>query len=229
MKNWRPIVVLLAVVVLAHYGFLLVRSMREWNLQRENQLLRQELLAVSSLQRDLASLRELSRKLDVHLGPAPGLKVGQGSTPTAPHLDIPAASAPVLPLSMPVAGRLSRLFERAGWPERLDHAGLDLATEPGDLVYAAAAGHVVFRDLTQRLGFMVLIDHGGGLTTGYGHLAMAYPEIGERVARGQVIGRVARGGVGRGSHLHFSTQRGGIPVDPAPLLGGWQEKEREDS
>jgi murein DD-endopeptidase MepM/ murein hydrolase activator NlpD len=135
----------------------------------------------------------------------------------------------VLPLSMPISGRVSRLYQRAGWPERLDHAGLDLAATPGDLVYAAAAGHVIFRDLTQRLGFVVLIDHGQGLCTGYGHLSLAFPEIGERVARGQVIGRVARGVVGQGSHLHFSAQQGGVPVDPAPLLGGWKEKESEDS
>lgn len=227
MKNWRPFLVLLLVAALAHYSFLLVRSMREWNLQRENQLLRQQLLAASSLQRELASMRELARKLNITLGPpveaTVGLEAQTGDLPA------PAAGPGSTPLSMPVAGRLSRLYERAGWPGRLDHAGLDLAAPSGAPVLAAASGQVVFRDLTQRLGFLVLIDHGGGLVTGYGHLSMALPEIGESVRRGQVIGRVAAGSAGRGSHLHFSAQRNGTPVDPAPLLGGWTEKEKVDS
>ena len=229
MRNWRPVIVLLAVAALAHYGFLLVRSMREWSLQRENQVLRQQLLAVGSLKRELASMRELSRKLAVSLGPPAEAAIGQEGTPSLAPPPLVEAGPLVLPLSMPVSGRVSRLYQRMGWPNRLDHAGLDLAATPGDLVYAAAAGHVTFRDQTQRLGFVVLIDHGSGLCTGYGHMSLAFPEIGERVARGQVIGRVARGGAGQGSHLHFSAQRGGVPVDPAPLLGGWKEKESEDS
>jgi len=229
MKNWRPVAVLLAVVVLSHYGFLLVRSMREWNLQRENQLLRQQLLAVGSLQRDISSLRELSRKLNQHLGAPPRVEVGGlAETPPAP-LAMPGGQDPLLPLSPPVSGRVSRLFDRSGWPAGVDHAGLDVATLPGEPVYAAAGGVVVFRDLTQRLGFLVLIDHGQGLTTGYGHLGTALPEIGERVERGQVIGRVARGSLSRGSHVHFSAQRGGVPVDPVSLLGGWKDKESKDS
>ncbi len=227
MKNWRPFFVLLLVAALAHYSFLLVRSMREWNLQRENQLLRQQLLAASSLQRELASMRELARKLNTTLGPVPDVSVGTQAQTEAEALA--ASSAWTSPLSMPVSGRMSRPFDRAGWPRRLDHAGLDLAALPGDVVVAAAAGHVVFRDLTQRLGFLVLIEHGNGLVTGYGHLSMALPEIGDVVRRGQVIGRVAPGAVGRGSHLHFSAQRHGIPVDPASLLSGWTVKENEDS
>ncbi len=227
MKNWRPVIVLLAVAALAHYSFLLVRSMREWNLQRENQLLRQQLLSASSLLRDVAATRELARKLNVTLGPPPETRVGElartDSTPAA------AGSSWGAPLSMPVAGRKSRSFERAGWPRQLDHAGLDVAALPGEPVMAAAAGRVVFRDLTQRLGFLVLVDHGNGFVTGYGHLSMALPEIGEPVRRGEVLGRVAPGAVGQGSHLHFSAQRNGIPVDPAPLLRGWTDKENEDS
>ncbi|MDP2359723.1 MAG: M23 family metallopeptidase [bacterium] len=223
MKSWRPVIILLAAVVLAHYGFLLVRSMREWNLQRENQLLRQQLLTVGSLRRDLAALQDLSSKLNQHLGPVPGVELGQDAGRVAIAFEEPVAASYALPLSPPVSGRISRLYERGGWPQQIDHAGIDIATGPGELVYAAAAGHVVFRDRTQRLGFLVLIDHGQGLTTGYGHMSMAFPEIGERVARGQLIGRVARGGLGRGSHLHFSTQRDGVPLDGVTLMTDWKE------
>jgi len=221
MKNWRPVLALVTVAVLSHYGFLLVRSMREWSLQRENQLLRQELLAVGAIQRDMASLRSLARKLNQHLGLPPRAEVGQESRPTGAGFQAGPREASPLPLSPPVAGRLSRFFQREAWPRGLDHTGLDVATEPGELVYAAASGRVVFRDLTRRLGFVVLVDHGQGLVTGYGHLASALPEAGESVTRGQAIGRVARGGVGRGSHLHFSVQQDGLPLDPLSLLASW--------
>ncbi len=221
MKNWRPVLALLTVAVLSHYGFLLVRSMREWSLQRENQLLRQELLAVGAIQRDMASLRSLARKLNQHLGVAPVAQVGdEGAGPVLTFQAGPGNASP-LPLSAPVKGRLSRHFELQAWPKGLDHTGLDVATEPGELVFAAAGGRVVFRDLTRRLGYLVMVDHGQGLVTGYGHLASALPETGERVQRGQVIGRVARGGVGRGSHLHFSVQQDGLPLDPLSLLASW--------
>jgi len=218
MKIWRPVIVLLAVAALSHYSFLLVRGVREWNLQRENQLLRQQVLAAGRLERELAVMRELSRKLGLALGarelPVPGDEAVAGLAP---------AGTRGMPLSMPVTGRVSRVYQRPGWPQGLDHPGLDLAGQPGEPVFAAAEGRVIFRDLTQRLGYMVLLDHGGGFTTGYGHLSMALPEVGERVRRGQLLGRLAPGTVGMGSHLHVSAQQDGIPVDPGHLLGGWTE------
>lgn len=221
MKNWRPVLALATVAVLSHYGFLLVRSMREWSLQRENQLLRRELLAVGAIERDMASLRSLARKMNQHLGAPPRALVGDESSAPLPVVVASPREASPLPLSPPVQGRLSRHFESQTWPKGLEHPGMDVATVSGQLVFAAAGGRVVFRDLTRRLGYLVLVDHGQGLVTGYGHLASALPEIGERVQRGQAIGRVGRGGVGRGSHLHFSVQQNGLPLDPVGLLASW--------
>lgn len=221
MKNWRPVLALVTVAVLSHYGFLLVRSMREWSLQRENQLLRQELLAVGAIQRDMASLRSLARKLNQHLGLPPQPDIGQESSPATPAFAPGPREGSPLPLSPPVAGRLSRFFERQGWPRGLEHTGLDVATEPGELVYAAAEGRVLFQDLSRRLGYVVMVDHGKGLVSIYGHLASALPKTGDMVTRGQAIGRVARGGVGRGSHLHFSVQQDGLPLDPLSVLASW--------
>ncbi len=123
--------------------------------------------------------------------------------------------------SWPVTGTITSPF---GWrsnpfggsPEF--HQGLDIAAPSGTTVTASAAGTVIMAQWYGGYGNYVLIDHGGGYSTGYGHLSAIYVANGQTVQRGQAIGAVGSTGQSTGPHLHFEIRIAGKPVDPAPRL-----------
>jgi murein DD-endopeptidase MepM/ murein hydrolase activator NlpD len=123
--------------------------------------------------------------------------------------------------SWPVTGTITSPF---GWrsnpfggaPEF--HQGLDIAAPSGTTVTAAAGGTVIMAQWYGGYGNYILIDHGGGYSTGYGHLSAIYVSNGQAVARGQAIGAVGSTGQSTGPHLHFEIRIAGKPVDPAPRL-----------
>lgn len=96
------------------------------------------------------------------------------------------------------------------------HEGLDIANVEGTVVAAAAAGQVTWAGWTDDgYGYSVQLDHGGGLTTRYGHLCCApVVAIDQRVARGELIGLMGTTGASTGPHLHFTVHLNGAPVDP---------------
>jgi len=67
-------------------------------------------------------------------------------------------------------------------------------------------------------GQMVVLDHGNGLETTYSHLSRALVTTGERVAGGQLIGRIGNTGWSTGPHLFFEVRRNGVAIDPARYL-----------
>jgi murein DD-endopeptidase MepM/ murein hydrolase activator NlpD len=98
------------------------------------------------------------------------------------------------------------------------HPGLDIAAPTGTTVTAAAGGTVIMAQWYGGYGNYILIDHGGGYSTGYGHLSAIYVSNGQAVKRGQAIGAVGMTGEATGPHLHFEVRIDGKPVDPAPRL-----------
>ena len=94
------------------------------------------------------------------------------------------------------------------------HLGYDLAATARARVTAAAPGRVVYAGDLGIYGKCVLIDHGLGLTTLYGHLSSLEVKAGQRVERGQQLGRSGATGLAGGDHLHFSVLVGDVYVDP---------------
>jgi murein DD-endopeptidase MepM/ murein hydrolase activator NlpD len=96
------------------------------------------------------------------------------------------------------------------------HMAFDIASPAAPGVMAADGGAVISVEyLRYGYGQHIIVDHGGGLTTLYAHLSEIYVKPGDRVARGQVIGRMGSTGRSTGTHLHFETRRNGTPVSPA--------------
>jgi len=83
---------------------------------------------------------------------------------------------------------------------------------------ATAAGRVIFAGRSGAYGRMVVIDHGNGFETRYAHLASTTVRKGERVRRGELIGRVGKSGNATGYHLHYEVRQNGRPVDPWPFM-----------
>lgn len=133
-----------------------------------------------------------------------------------------SANKKFLPTLAPVDGG----WISAGFGWRIDpftgqksfHEGLDLASEPGTPIVAAASGKVIFADVQAQYGKMVEIDHGNGLVTRYAHCSMLFVKEGDLVLRGQRIAAVGSTGRATGPHLHFEVRLNGVPQDPTRFL-----------
>ena len=98
------------------------------------------------------------------------------------------------------------------------HAGVDFGASMGTPIEAAASGVVVFSGVMHGYGNVVVIDHGGGMSTLYGHCSARLVSEGQTVAKGQLIARVGMSGLATGPHLHFEIRRNGSPIDPMGAL-----------
>jgi murein DD-endopeptidase MepM/ murein hydrolase activator NlpD len=98
------------------------------------------------------------------------------------------------------------------------HQGIDISTEKGQPVYATADGTVEGASYTGDYGNLIVLRHGFGLSTRYGHLSSFVAKIGQSVKRGDVIGYVGSTGRSTGSHLHYEILTNGKLINPLQLL-----------
>ena len=98
------------------------------------------------------------------------------------------------------------------------HTGQDIEVPMGTPVVAGARGTVIFVGWQNGYGRLITLDHGGGLTTRYGHLSESDVVQGQQVARGEFIGRVGSTGRSTGPHLHYEVRINDDPVDPLQYL-----------
>lgn len=121
------------------------------------------------------------------------------------------------PSVWPTKGWITSTFGRrtspfTGKPQL--HQGLDIAAEPGTEIAAPARGRVAFSGRKGPLGKTVVLDHGFGIKTTYGHCKHLHVKKGELVERGQWIASVGNTGRSTGPHLHYVVQVNGKAVDP---------------
>ncbi|NBD26672.1 murein hydrolase activator EnvC family protein [Paenibacillus glycinis] len=100
------------------------------------------------------------------------------------------------------------------------HTGMDMAVPKGTPIYAAESGVVIVAQWWSDYGNCVIIDHGGGLWTVYGHIRDGGIKVekGQQVKRGQKIAEVGSTGMSTGNHLHFEVRLNQKAVNPAPYL-----------
>jgi murein DD-endopeptidase MepM/ murein hydrolase activator NlpD len=131
-----------------------------------------------------------------------------------------------LPISQRITSgfSLARLHPVLGYVR--PHYGVDFGRPPsgesveGKPVVAAASGKVVFSGVMGGYGNIIIIDHGHGIETRYGHLEKRLVSEGQTVKTGQVIALCGHTGTATGPHLHFEVRINGTPVDPIPYLKG---------
>jgi murein DD-endopeptidase MepM/ murein hydrolase activator NlpD len=128
---------------------------------------------------------------------------------------------PDAPSLWPVEGRLTSSFGERVDPfngEGAFHSGVDISVPYGTPVHAAADGVVTFAEIMSGYGNMIVLDHGHGISTRYGHLSGFAIMAGEQVHQGQVIGYVGATGRATSPHLHYEVRIHDVPVNPHKYL-----------
>lgn len=119
---------------------------------------------------------------------------------------------------------LWRLTSKCGWRGdpftgvKQYHPGIDMACPTGTPIYASLGGKVLQGGFSRIYGNYVIIDHGNGYQTLYGHMSKRISSTGDYVAQGQKIGLVGSTGYSTGPHLHWTVYKNGKVVDPLTLL-----------
>jgi murein DD-endopeptidase MepM/ murein hydrolase activator NlpD len=193
-----------------------VRALRDRLLANENQL-----AAARANKRDaLQSVKETKSEF---LHEASGLQQASASLAaqirsaqstssySVPGDTTPSAAGFIWPVNGPVTSGF-------GWRWGRMHEGIDIGAGYGTPIRAAAAGRVVYAGWMSGYGNLVAIDHGGGVSTAYGHQSSVAVGLGQVVSQGQTIGYVGCTGHCFGAHLHFEVRINGSPVDPLGYL-----------
>ncbi len=126
-----------------------------------------------------------------------------------------------LPLGKPVTGSISSSFGRRTDPinyKSAFHPGIDFRGERGERIYATADGVVKKCFRNGGYGNYVLIDHGNGYTSAFGHMQKYLVHKGDKVKRGQLIGLIGNTGRSTGSHLHYEIALNNTQINPLKFL-----------
>lgn len=136
-------------------------------------------------------------------------------------LDAELDSARRIPLGIPVQGKITSGFGRRISPfsgSLRGHTGVDIAVERETPVMATAEGTVIKARYMGAYGNTVIVEHGKGVVTRYSHLTKALVKPGDKVCRGQEIGRVGSTGRATGPHLHYEVRINGRPRNPMSFI-----------
>jgi murein DD-endopeptidase MepM/ murein hydrolase activator NlpD len=187
------------------------RAVRNQLVARENSLAgtraeRRETLA--SVQQEKAEyLHEVEALAAVSASLASRIQTSQAGS-----VVVPSSSGLIWPVSGPVTSGF-------GWRWGRMHEGIDIAVPTGTPVSAAASGRVIYAGWMGGYGNLVVIDHGGGLATAYGHNSSVVVGNGGSVSQGQTVAFAGSTGHSTGPHVHFEVRVNGAAVDPLGYLG----------
>ena len=121
----------------------------------------------------------------------------------------------------PTSGRISSYFggrKSPGGIGSTNHKGIDIAVPRGTPIYAADGGTVTYSGWMSGYGYLVLIDHGNGYVTRYGHNSSLTVNVGQHVYKGQQVARAGSTGNSTGNHCHFEVRYNGVAKNPLNYL-----------
>ncbi len=226
------------IVVTFFYSRLSIMAIKASMLEEENHNLRGYLARVVDIEKSFKKNRELTARL----AQMAGVDLEDFEQPEGINFDSALAAAPdsglreamrfdnlqipltreelakqTIPANRPLYGWITRAFS-AGEESGEKHAGLDFAVKTGTSVSATASGIVAFAGWDEYLGNLVIIEHGNGYQTLYGHNENLLVEEGDNVLKGDVIALSGNTGHSTAPHLHYEIRKDGDPVDPTPYL-----------
>jgi murein DD-endopeptidase MepM/ murein hydrolase activator NlpD len=222
-------------VVTIFYGGLLQKAMTAELYARENEKLRDYNSRVVAIEKSFKKNLELVSKIaalagieiedfnppqemlaDTARADSTGRVVLAGLAGDAVPLSTDELERMRIPQGRPLYGWITRGFSPTG--EKEQHNGVDIAVKEGTPVVATATGKVKFAGWDAAFGNLIIIDHGGGFRTVYGHNQKMMVTIDENVYKGDVIALSGNTGRSSAPHLHYEVIKDEVPVDPIPYL-----------
>ncbi len=128
-----------------------------------------------------------------------------------------------MPTLLPVKGVLTQDFQKEEWFGPRRHGGIDIVAKQGSVIRAAGAGTIVFANWTHDLGNLIIVNHGGGILSYYGHNQRLLKSEKRYVKKGEPVALLGSSGRSSGPHLHFEIRQNGQPVDPKEFVVAFQE------
>lgn len=245
-KRWFKLFTVAAVLIFlgCTYGFYgLTQQAQHLRIENENRRLRAEnerqQRELNRLSNRVEAVEDTSRKLAEKSGVASASTTSPGAggpeLPLEPETlrkletkmnrieqDLQEIGKSHTPSIWPVDGTLESGFggrrNPFGGSSYEFHSGQDIEAAWGAPVIAGANGTVTFSGWQNGYGQLVVIDHGGGLTTRYGHLSALAASVGQLIKRGELLGRVGSTGRSTGPHLHYEVRINDQPVNPLQYL-----------
>ena len=190
-----------------------VRDRLAWDQRQLATARRDKRATLSNVQEDKADAIEHIRSLQEQSASlAARIRSSQSSSAVVPG---PTGAPSAAGFIWPVHGVLTSGY---GWRWGRMHEGIDLAVGVGTPVVAAAAGTVIVAGWLGGYGNLVVIDHGNGIATAYGHNTSVTVGVGQFVEQGQLVSYSGSTGHSTGPHVHFEVRINGSPVDPLGYL-----------
>jgi murein DD-endopeptidase MepM/ murein hydrolase activator NlpD len=163
---------------------------------------------------EIAAIIDANAKQNEQLAIGEKLFIPDGKRPSRSS-DIPVSRGNITRFIWPTQGELSSPF---GYRWGRLHAGIDIANDIGTSVRVAMAGRVSYVGWYGGYGYVVMVEHGQGYDTLYGHLSDYVVAKGQHVQTGQLIAHIGNTGDSTGPHLHFEVHKDGQPINPVGLL-----------
>ncbi|HEY5465372.1 MAG TPA: M23 family metallopeptidase [Hanamia sp.] len=247
LLNWKKYVAGISLIFLALIGTIVYLSSHTIQQQQKQVVLIQKVENLHSAieQVDTSAVRKKFSNIDKELstinsylrarGIKPAFKGPEGGEPDegiistdeisdfyAKYLNKIASNLAYIPLGMPYHGRITSTFGHRENPfggENVEvHKGLDIAAPYGSPVRAMAKGSVEFAGVRGGFGNCIMLKHGNGFETLYGHLSKILVKVGQQINIGQQIGNVGSTGRSTGPHLHYEIHHYGEKINPQPFL-----------
>lgn len=187
-------------------------------LQRKEQALGEKQTILSQVESEKAYYEELENQLEQESDQIRAIiaaSSSNGSSSSGP------VASPKGQFVWPANGSLTSGYGYRTHPIYGDtrmHTGIDIGASYGSAVYSADSGVVTYVGVMSGYGNVIVVDHGGGLSTTYNHLSGYSVGSGESVGRGSTIGSIGCSGYCTGPHLHFEVRANGNPIDPMPYF-----------
>jgi murein DD-endopeptidase MepM/ murein hydrolase activator NlpD len=221
------VLLLLSVTFMFSYGQLFAASRQRAKLEDQVSALKRELAQIEELRRELAET-EQTRQRVLSILSARGTVIDSFQTSGEAAMAVNLGSDELqvrgedflrsVPRAWPVRGPVTKPYLAAEKDARTFHPGIDIAAATGTPVRAAAAGIVTYSGWDPEYGNLVVVEHGLGLETRYGHNERLSVQVGDRVERGRLLAVVGSTGRSTAPHLHFEIRKDGAPIDPRQYL-----------
>ncbi len=247
LLNWKKYLAGISIIFLALIGAVIYLSSHSIQQQKKQVVLtkRVETLHTVIEQVDTNAVKEKFSHIDKELstindylkarGIKPVFKGPEGGEPDdgiistdeisdfyAKYLNKIAYNIAYIPLGMPYHGRITSPFGHRENPFGEGnvevHKGIDIAAPFGAAVKSMAKGIVEFAGLRGGFGNCIMLKHGNGFETLYGHLSRILVKVGQQISIGQQIGNVGSTGRSTGPHLHYEIHHFGVKINPQPFL-----------